>query len=215
MIIVGAKGFAKELLDVVEKAKIIKSVVFYDDINSFASPLLFEKFPVLRSENEVVEYFKSDDPRFTIGIGNPILRKRMFEKFIKLGGQFTSTISSLAVIGNHEVIIKDGANILPGAIISNNVSIGYGCIVYYNAIITHDVILGDFVEISPSATLLGRCSIGNFTQVGANATILPDIRIGNNVVIAAGSVVTMDVPDNCLVAGVPAKLKKHLKPLDF
>lgn len=36
-------------------------------------------------------------------------------------------------------------------------------------------------------------------------TILPGMTIGNNVVIAAGAVVTKDVPDNCVVGGVPAK----------
>ncbi|MCZ3393024.1 sugar O-acetyltransferase, partial [Enterococcus faecium] len=41
-------------------------------------------------------------------------------------------------------------------------------------------------------------------------TILPGVTIGNNVVVAAGAVVTKDVPDNCLVAGVPAKVIRKL-----
>ena len=48
--------------------------------------------------------------------------------------------------------------------------------------------------------------IGNDVWIGGNVTILSGITIGNNVVIAAGAVVTKDVPDNSLVAGVPAKL---------
>jgi maltose O-acetyltransferase len=40
--------------------------------------------------------------------------------------------------------------------------------------------------------------------IGGNCTILPGITIGNNVVVAAGAVVTKDVPDNCVVGGVPA-----------
>lgn len=35
--------------------------------------------------------------------------------------------------------------------------------------------------------------------------ICPAVTIGNNVVVAAGAVVTKDVPDNCIVGGVPAK----------
>ena len=41
-----------------------------------------------------------------------------------------------------------------------------------------------------------------------NCTILPGVTIGNNVVVAAGAVVTKDVPDNCVVGGVPAKIIK-------
>ena len=42
--------------------------------------------------------------------------------------------------------------------------------------------------------------------IGANSTILPNIKIGPNAIIAAGSVVTKDVPENSVVAGVPAKV---------
>lgn len=52
--------------------------------------------------------------------------------------------------------------------------------------------------------------IGDNVWIGARAVILPGVTIGNNVVVAAGSVVTRDVPDNVVVAGVPAILKKRL-----
>lgn len=48
--------------------------------------------------------------------------------------------------------------------------------------------------------------IGNDVWIGGNVTILLGVTIGNNVVVAAGAVVTKDVPDNCLVVGVPAKV---------
>nr|WP_302386912.1 hypothetical protein [Emergencia timonensis] len=41
--------------------------------------------------------------------------------------------------------------------------------------------------------------------------MLPGVTIGNNVVVAAGAVVAKDVPDNCVVAGVPAKIIKKLE----
>ena len=49
-------------------------------------------------------------------------------------------------------------------------------------------------------------NIGNDVWVGGNCTILPGVTIGSNVVIAAGAVVTKDVPDNCVVGGIPAKV---------
>lgn len=52
--------------------------------------------------------------------------------------------------------------------------------------------------------------IGDDVWIGANAIILPGVTIGRHVVVAAGAVVTKDVPDNCVVGGVPAKLIKKI-----
>ena len=48
--------------------------------------------------------------------------------------------------------------------------------------------------------------IGDECWFGANVTVCPGVTIGNGCVIGAGSVVTKDVPDNCLAAGVPARV---------
>ena len=53
--------------------------------------------------------------------------------------------------------------------------------------------------------------IGNDVWIGGNVTILPGVTIGNNVVVAAGAVVTKDVPDNCVVGGVPARKIKDIE----
>ena len=52
--------------------------------------------------------------------------------------------------------------------------------------------------------------IGDDVWIGANAVVLPGVTIGRHVVVAAGAVVTKDVPDNCVVGGVPAKIIKTL-----
>lgn len=52
--------------------------------------------------------------------------------------------------------------------------------------------------------------IGKGSWIGANATILSGVEIGEFCVVAAGSVVTENVPDGCLVAGVPAVMKKKI-----
>ncbi len=57
--------------------------------------------------------------------------------------------------------------------------------------------------------------IGHDSWIGARSTILPGITIGNYCVVAAGSVVTKDVPDYSVVAGVPAKVIKVLDAEDF
>lgn len=53
--------------------------------------------------------------------------------------------------------------------------------------------------------------IGDNCWIGGRSIINPGVTIGNNVVIASGTVVTKDIPDNVVVAGVPAKVIKQIK----
>ena len=52
--------------------------------------------------------------------------------------------------------------------------------------------------------------IGNDVWIGANVVVLPGVTIGSHCVVAAGAVVTKDVPDRTIVAGVPAKVIKTI-----
>lgn len=205
MLILGAGGFAKEVLEIFHQKKSTDDIAFYDDVNPDNSQLLFNRFPILKNESQVKDFFAEHGPAFTIGIGQPSLRYMMYRKFISLGGQLASAISPRAVIGSFDVSIGNGCNILDGAVFSNATSTGMGCIVYYNSVITHDCRLGDFVQVAPGVTVLGGATIGDFSLIGANVTILPRLTIGKSVVIAAGAVITKNVPDYALMIGNPAR----------
>jgi acetyltransferase-like isoleucine patch superfamily enzyme len=48
--------------------------------------------------------------------------------------------------------------------------------------------------------------IGNDCFIGINTVVMPGIRIGNNVIVGSGSIVTKDIPSNCIAAGNPARI---------
>ncbi|MDP3358918.1 MAG: acetyltransferase [Lutibacter sp.] len=215
MLIIGAKGFAKEVLEVVHQLKQLENLVFYDDVNEEMPEKLFGQFPILRKIQEAETYFKTIDNRFAIGIGNPVLRKQLYDKFTAIGGVFTSTISPNANIGHYGNQIEAGCNIMTGVVITNDITIKKGVIINLNCTIGHDSIIGEFAELSPGVHISGNCIVGDYAVLGTNVAILPKIIIGKNVIIGAGSVVNKNVPDNCLVVGVPARIIKELTPLEF
>jgi sugar O-acyltransferase (sialic acid O-acetyltransferase NeuD family) len=215
MLIVGAKGFAKEVLEVLHQLNQLDNLVFYDDVNSDVKGSLYNKFSILKTTEEALSYFRTIDNRFTIGIGSPVLRRKLYDKFTALGGVFTSTISPLCNIGNFGNEIEIGCNVMTGTVITSDVLIKKGSLVNLNCTIGHDSVLGKFVELSPGVSISGNCIVGDYSVLGTNSTVLPKITIGTNVIVGAGAVVTKDVPDNSLVVGIPGKIIKELKSLEF
>lgn len=118
----------------------------------------------------------------------------------------------------------------PEIIIGDDCSIGEFChITAVNRItIGNGLLTGRFVYIGDNAhgglsnegatippalrhlTSKGEIVIGNNVWIGDKATILGGVTIGDNVIIGANSVVTHDVPSNCMAAGMPAKVLKML-----
>lgn len=105
-------------------------------------------------------------------------------------------IGSVAVFGSHvfigsygDVTIEDGVSIQFNTHISAS---------YYN-------------PQREGESSVGGVTIKRGAYVGMDVIILEGVTVGENSVVAAGSVVNRDVPANCMVAGVPAKVKKHLK----
>jgi len=111
-------------------------------------------------------------------------------------------IQNNAKIGNN-VIISSHSFICSLVTIEDNVFIGHG-------VITINDINPPSKRRTSSTKEWKKTLIKEGTSVGSNATLLP-VTIGKNAVIGAGAVVTKDVPDNVIVAGVPAKIIKKLK----
>ena len=57
----------------------------------------------------------------------------------------------------------------------------------------------------------GEITIGNNVHIGENVIILPGVSIGDGVIIGAGSVVTKNIPSNCVACGNPAIVKKIIQ----
>lgn len=209
MLVIGAKGFAKEVLQTLHDINELHNLSFYDDVNQDIDTHLYDQFPILKSKKEAQNYFKTTDSRFTIGIGNPKLREKLCLDFISIGGKLTTTISQSAIVGSYGNVIEEGCNIMANVVITNDVFIGRGSIINQISSIGHDTIIGPFSEICPNVSISGNCTLGAGVFVGTGAVILPGVTVGNGVIIGAGAVVAKDLPDNCVAVGIPAKIIKQ------
>lgn len=204
MLVVGARGLAQEVLQIIEENDITSEIVFYDDVNMYEKDVLFDKYKILSQLKQAEEHFKIDK-KFILGLGNPKLRLKLYEKFSSIEGILTGIRSGDVYVGKYSRVPKC-ATLMSGVKISNGVQIGKALLAYYNVIITHDVKIGNFVELSPGCKLLGHVEIEDEVHVGAGAIILPKLKIGKGAIIGAGAVVTKNVGPYKKVAGVPAQI---------
>ncbi|HAT42989.1 MAG TPA: serine acetyltransferase [Rheinheimera sp.] len=93
---------------------------------------------------------------------------------------------------------------------------GIAVIIHKRAVIGSNCIIGSCVTIGGKSKSIGVPKIGDNVYIASGAKILGDINIGSNCVIGANAVVVTSIPDNCLVAGIPAKiLKTNIDPKDY
>ena len=95
--------------------------------------------------------------------------------------------------------------------------IGSGLIItHFNGIFVNALSIGKNCQIRQNCTIGVKRNgehgptIGDNVEFGAGCKVLGEITIGNNVKIGANAVVVHDVPDNCVVAGIPAKVIKYI-----
>ncbi|SFT14149.1 sugar O-acyltransferase, sialic acid O-acetyltransferase NeuD family [Zhouia amylolytica] len=211
IIIVGASGHAKVIIDIIELQEEFNIVGLIDSFKPVGTEVC--GYEIIGTENDLPRLI--DTLNLTggiIAIGDNYTRKQMADK-IKISNpefSFYSAIHPNATIGKG-VSIGNGSVVVAGAIINADSTIGDFCIVNTNASVGHECIMKDYSSMAPGSTLGGNSNVGLCTSVCLGANIIHGIDIGSHCIIGAGSTVVKPVEDLVMVYGVPGRVIKNLE----
>ncbi len=207
VVVVGASGFGRECLDVLEAmADAGVAVSVTGVVDDYPSDLNLQRLAErgVAYLGTVQEWLASgsDKPGFVLGISDPAVRRRVVDRLDDAVARPFTAVHPSATFGTH-VQLGEGVVVCAGATISTNVRLGKHVHVNPNATVGHDAILADFVSVNPAAVISGEVTVGERTLVGAAATVLQGLSVGEGAILGAGCLVTKHVPDAAVVTGVP------------
>jgi sugar O-acyltransferase (sialic acid O-acetyltransferase NeuD family) len=207
LVIVGAGGFGREVLDVAEATNAASSRAVWDIVGVVDDAPSSQNLD--RLDRRGVGYLGAVDSlpqgaRVAVAVGCPRTRRALDEKLTGRGVEFATLIHPAAVIGS-QVLIGDAAVVCALVSIGTNVRLGRHVHLNPHAVIGHDTALGDFVSVNPNATVSGDCHVGDNVLIGAAALVLQGIRVGSSSTIGGCACVVKDLPPEVTVKGVPAQ----------
>lgn len=210
VVIVGAGGFAREVLEIFKAHnKISKDydiLGFVDDDTELHGKVI-NNCPVLGGLDWIKEHSDGYSLGCVCAIGTPETRKRVVERLQDIGIDFCNAIHPSVIICDFVELGQD-VIIQAGSILAVNSKIGDHVHINFDATIGHDAIIGSYCTIAPGAHINGEDHFGQGVDVGTGATFLQQVSIGSWSTIGAGAVVTTDIPEKVVAVGVPAKVIK-------
>lgn len=199
IIILGKGGHAESLADIVEKGNKYEIAGFVINDNNQLSEA--ERYPVIGSDMDLEQIFKSGIRNAALGIGylgKSDLREKLWDKLKGIGYTLPVICDPSAILAGN-VKLDEGTMIGKGAIINANASIGKMCIINTGAIIEHDCQIDDFSHISVGSVLCGNVQVGRGSFIGANATVIQGKSIGSKCIVGAGTTVRKNIEDGRIV----------------
>lgn len=198
IVIVGAGGHGREVLDVLEACG-LPFAGFVDDGSPDLEPLARRQLVVLGG----LDALDSLEVSVVLGLGDSATRRRVGEAATTLRWA-EAMVHPLASTGS-DVRLGEGTVVCAGARLTTHIAIGRHGYVGPNVTVGHDALVGHYVTVLPGATVSGGVVLADGVSVGTGANIRQGIEVGEGAIVGAGAVVVHDVAAGATVVGVPAR----------
>jgi UDP-perosamine 4-acetyltransferase len=205
VLIIGAGGHGKVVLDILRAAGDVNPVGFIDADASLAGTSV-AGLEVLGGPNLLPKLRKKHQYAI-VAIGDNRARRRYAATAREAGFDLinaihpAASVSPSAGIGNNVVIAA-------GAVVCTEAKLADSVIVNTSAVVDHECTVGEAAHIAPGALLAGRVRIGEEAFIGLGSKIIQCLSVGDYSTVGAGAVVIEDVPPHVTVVGVPARTIK-------
>jgi sugar O-acyltransferase (sialic acid O-acetyltransferase NeuD family) len=184
LLIIGAGGHGRVVLETAELQGRWEDIVFLDDRNDVDIVLNHRIIGKLQEyENFVGQYEYA-----IVCIGDNDGRLYLIEKLLKAGYKIPVIIHPKASVSRYSHI-GQGSVILAGAVVNTNASIGTGCIININSCVDHDAVIDDGVHVCSGAVVRSMCSVGRLSYIGAGSCVKSGAVLNEKFVLQDGRVI--------------------------
>lgn len=204
LIIVGAGGFGRELLQWVKDINRIEkkwNILGFIDDNLEALQGYACDYTVIGT---IRDWKPQANQEFAMAIANPDIKEKVSQLIKAKGGVFTSVVHPTATIGEFNEL-GEGVVMYPNSRITVNVRIGDFVTILGNTSIGHDADIMNYCTLSGSCNITRGVVLHEKVFLSCNVSVVPERKIGASVYVCAGSTVMTNIRSGNKVMGCPAK----------
>lgn len=203
--VLGIYGYGGHGLEVEELARVINSkenrwenIIFIDDApNKIDNEKIF-------SFEDVISKYSSKDIEFMVGLGEPVIREKIYNKVKDKGYSFAILVHPSASVAE-SAVLEEGTMVSYNAFVSIKAHLHTNTLIQPMASVHHECKIGRNSVVSASAVMGGNSSLGYNSFIGLGASVKQGISVGNGSVVGMGTVVIKAVSDRVMVVGNPAR----------
>ncbi len=202
LLIAGAGGHGKVVAETAVQMRCWDDIAFVDD--KFPDLQRVYNWPVLgklQNASGLIDLYQD----LAVAVGENNFRLQIIKSFAKQGFNLPVIIHPSAVLSRN-LNINEGTVVFAQCVINPGAILGTGCIINTGVIVEHDCLISNGVHLSPGVKLAGEVQVGECSWIGIGACVINRISIGTNAVVGAGAVIINDAPNDVTVVGNPGKV---------
>ena len=203
LIIVGASGFGREVVQWVEDINAVKPewkiLGFFEDNQKPLDGCRCD-YHILGT---ISDWQPKENEYFACAVAIPSVKYKVVRTLLDKGAQFATIIHPSALVNKYSQI-GEGVIITPRSSVTADTKIG-NYVSILGSGVGHDASIGDYSTLSGRCSINGHVQVGRMVYVACGVSVAPSKKIGDGAYVGIGSVVISNIKAGVKVFGNPAK----------